>query len=67
MLTEQVIHPGHRIGSGFVAGNEQQIVEELNGAQGSPQDIGGYYRPDVALVDRAMRPSATLNGIVDSI
>ena len=47
--------------------SEQTIVEELNGAQGPPQDLGGYYRPDPALAERAMRPSATLNAIIDSI
>lgn len=47
--------------------NETTINEELIGAQGSPQDIGGYYHPDPAKTYRAMRPSATLNGIVDAI
>ena len=41
--------------------NEDQIVNELNGSQGSPVDIGGYYKPDVALTSVAMRPSKTLN------
>jgi isocitrate dehydrogenase len=50
-----------------LASNEQKIVEELNSAQGPAQDIGGYYRPDVELAEKAMRPSATLNGIIDSI
>jgi isocitrate dehydrogenase len=50
-----------------LAANEKRIVEELNSAQGPPQDIGGYYRPDLALAERAMRPSATLNQIIDSI
>ncbi len=45
--------------------SERQIVDELNGVQGSPVDIGGYYRPDIKLVTRAMRPSDTLNGILD--
>ena len=35
--------------------------------QGSPVDIGGYYRPDAQLVEAVMRPSATFNEIVDSI
>ena len=47
--------------------NEDAITEELNAAQGSPQDVGGYYRPDVAKATAAMRPSATLNKIIDSI
>ena len=44
---------------------EAQIVAELNGAQGKPTDIGGYYRPDPARASQAMRPSATLNAILD--
>jgi len=50
-----------------LAANEARIVAELNGAQGKPQDIGGYYRPDPEKASRAMRPSATLNAIIDSI
>ncbi len=41
--------------------NEAKIVAELNGAQGKPVDIGGYYRPDLAKAGRAMRPSRTFN------
>jgi len=47
--------------------NEAKINEELIGAQGSPQDIGGYYQPDPAKTEKAMRPSPTLNAIVDAI
>ena len=47
--------------------NEATIVDELNGAQGQPVDIGGYYRPDTAKTGRAMRPSATFNAIVDAL
>ncbi|MCB1024367.1 MAG: NADP-dependent isocitrate dehydrogenase, partial [Acidobacteria bacterium] len=47
--------------------NEAKINEELIGAQGNSQDVGGYYKPDAAKADAAMRPSATLNAIVDSI
>jgi isocitrate dehydrogenase len=47
--------------------NEAKINEELIGAQGKPQDIGGYYHPDKDKTIAAMRPSATLNGIVDRI
>ena len=42
------------------------IVDELNGVQGSPVDIGGYFQPDDAKADPAMRPSATLNEIISS-
>lgn len=47
--------------------NEEQILEQLNNAQGSPVDIGGYYLPDDSLLSKAMRPSAILNGILDTI
>src|SRR5690606_8425771 len=49
-----------------LAANEDQIIAELNGAQGAPQDIGGYYRPDPERSSAAMRPSTTLNGILDA-
>jgi isocitrate dehydrogenase len=41
--------------------NEQKIAEELLAVQGSPADIGGYYRPDEAKVTAVMRPSQTFN------
>jgi isocitrate dehydrogenase len=47
--------------------NEAKIVEELSVVQGSAMDIGGYYKPDAAKAAAAMRPSATLNAIVDAI
>lgn len=47
--------------------NEAKINEELIAAQGTPQDVGGYYHPDPAKAYAAMRPSATLNSIVDNI
>jgi isocitrate dehydrogenase len=47
--------------------NEQKIVSELNGAQGVKMDIGGYYRPDRKKAALAMRPSATMNAIIDGI
>jgi isocitrate dehydrogenase len=50
-----------------LAANEEQILDELDAAQGAPVDIGGYYRPDDALATAAMRPSAALNAIIDSI
>lgn len=46
---------------------EQTIIAELSAAEGKPQDIGGYYRPDPALADKAMRPSPTLNKIIDAL
>ncbi|WP_168583353.1 NADP-dependent isocitrate dehydrogenase [Gephyromycinifex aptenodytis] len=50
-----------------LAAAEQQITEELIAAQGSPVDLGGYYRPDPAKCAAAMRPSATLNQIIDAL
>jgi len=47
--------------------NEEKIVAELNDAQGSPQDLGGYYMPDDDRVSAAMRPSDTLNAIIDGV
>jgi isocitrate dehydrogenase len=46
---------------------EQTIVAELNGVQGRPVEIGGYYHPDPRKTAAAMRPSATLNRIIDAI
>jgi isocitrate dehydrogenase len=50
-----------------LAANEAKIVEELGAVQGKPADIGGYYRPNTDLTSKAMRPSATLNAIVDAV
>ncbi len=47
--------------------NEQKIVDELNAAQGSPQDIDGYYSPDRKLAEQAMRPSVTLNAALAAL
>jgi isocitrate dehydrogenase len=47
--------------------NEAKIIEELLSIEGKAQDIGGYYHPDDAKAEAAMRPSTTLNRIVDSI
>ncbi|HEY5764472.1 MAG TPA: NADP-dependent isocitrate dehydrogenase [Candidatus Deferrimicrobiaceae bacterium] len=46
--------------------NEEKINQELLGAQRKPQDLGGYYDPDPKKVSKGMRPSATLNAIVDA-
>jgi len=50
-----------------MADNEAKITGELLGAQGKPVAIGGYYHPDDAKATKAMRPSQTLNAIVDAI
>lgn len=50
-----------------LAANEQKIVEELIAVQGSPADIGGYYKPEKAKADAIMRPSATWNEALASL
>jgi isocitrate dehydrogenase len=45
--------------------SENLIVEELNAVQGHSVDVGGYYRPDASKLEKIMRPSATLNAIID--
>lgn len=47
--------------------NEATINDELIAAQGKPQQIDGYYKPNTSKVFASMRPSATLNSIVDGI
>ncbi len=47
--------------------NETLIVSELNNAQGTSVDIGGYYHPLAQKVAKAMRPSNTLNQIIDAL
>ncbi|MGB3096090.1 MAG: NADP-dependent isocitrate dehydrogenase [Candidatus Deferrimicrobiaceae bacterium] len=46
--------------------NEEKINQELLAAQRKPQDLGGYYDPDPEKTSKGMRPSATLNAIVDA-
>lgn len=50
-----------------LAKNEALILKELDATQGSPMDIGGYYRPDPELAAKAMRPSATLNSALEAL
>ncbi len=47
--------------------NEAKIMDELMAVEGKPQNIGGYFHPNDELASKAMRPSATLNEIIDSI
>ena len=47
--------------------NEAKIVDELNAVQGKAADIGGYYRPDHNLAAKVMRPSESLNAVIDSL
>ncbi|MDP2092045.1 MAG: NADP-dependent isocitrate dehydrogenase, partial [Pseudohongiella sp.] len=51
----------------FLNSHESKILEELISVQGKPVEIGGYFQPNVELVSKAMRPSATLNGALDSL
>ena len=53
--------------AGDLTANEAKINEDLLAAQGSPVDMGGYYHPNDAKTSLAMRPSATLNAIIDAI
>ena len=46
---------------------ETKISEELLAAQGKPVDVGGYYLPDDAMAEKAMRPSPTFNAIIDGM
>jgi isocitrate dehydrogenase len=70
-LAEQEADAGlkTKFGSVSVALAQQEaiIVSELNGAQGKPVDIGGYYHPDPEACAVAMRPSSTLNKVIDRI
>ncbi|MEI6669588.1 MAG: NADP-dependent isocitrate dehydrogenase [Acidobacteriota bacterium] len=50
-----------------LAANEATINQELLAAQGKPVDLGGYYQPDPVKTGNAMRPSGTLNAIVDAL
>jgi len=50
-----------------LAENESKIVEELIEVQGQPMEVGGYYLPNEDLAAKAMRPSATLNAIIDAL
>ena len=47
--------------------DEDKIVAELNGAQGGAVEIGGYYQPDPELTAKVMRPSATLNAVLENV
>ena len=50
-----------------LSANESTIIDQLNGAQGKPMNVGGYYFPDDQLASAAMRPSPVLNEIIDGI
>lgn len=50
-----------------LSSQEEAIVGELAAVQGSPVDVGGYYHPEDAKASAVMRPSATLNKVIDSL
>ena len=50
-----------------LAEGQKRIISELAATQGSPQDLGGYYRPDPLRTAAVMRPSKTLNAIIDGV
>ncbi|HZG91174.1 MAG TPA: NADP-dependent isocitrate dehydrogenase [Pseudonocardia sp.] len=50
-----------------LAADEETIVGELNGVQGKPVDLGGYYHVDKARADEVMRPSATFTAALSSL
>lgn len=50
-----------------LAANEKKIVAELPDARGSPADLGGYYKPEDAKASVVMRPSTTLNDVVEEL
>jgi isocitrate dehydrogenase len=47
--------------------SEAKISEELLSAQGNPVDVGGYYLPDDAMAEKAMRPSPIFNAVIDAL
>ncbi|MDL5513545.1 NADP-dependent isocitrate dehydrogenase [Arenibacter sp. M-2] len=50
-----------------LSNSQDEILKQLNDAQGAPINIGGYYLPDENLISKAMRPSVTFNSILESI
>jgi isocitrate dehydrogenase len=50
-----------------LAENETRIIDEINKSQGLKVELGGYYKPDDELANRAMRPSQTFNAVIDSM
>jgi isocitrate dehydrogenase len=48
-----------------LSANEEKIAQELIDCQGDAVDLGGYFQPDPVKANAAMRPSATLNAIID--
>ena len=70
-LAAQNEHPGLKARfaplAAALAADEQAIIDELLSVQGKPVDIGGYYHPDDAKADAALRPSPTLNHLLSTL
>jgi len=66
-VSDQVLAEKFSGPAAALAAAEDAINAELHAAQGSAVDIGGYYQPNEALASEAMRPSETLNAIIDGI
>lgn len=47
--------------------NENKIMNEINSNQGKSIDLNGYYKTDNSIINKIMRPSITLNNIIDNI
>ncbi|MFW6363597.1 MAG: NADP-dependent isocitrate dehydrogenase [Spirochaeta sp.] len=62
---DDTLQPRFRALADALAAAEDQIMQELKDAQGSPVDIGGYYRPETAKASAAMRASSTFNSILE--
>ena len=56
-----------KAGAENLTANEAKIAEELKVVQGQPTDIGGYFLPDTAKLDKVMRPSATFNAALAAL
>jgi len=65
--TDAELRDTFKVISNQLIDKESQILDELLSAQGKPQNIGGYYIPDTAMVARAMRPSITFNNILEQL
>jgi isocitrate dehydrogenase len=52
--------------SNALTANSETIIAEINHTQGHPQNIGGYYAPKAALANQVMRPSITLNQLIEN-
>ena len=50
-----------------LADNEDKINDELMAAQGKPVDLGGYYKPNIEMITKAMRPSTTFNAALEAL